>query len=106
MIQYPKAYVQADEDDVLRVGDTRVMLESVVASFEEGHSAESIRCQYPALTLEEVYGAITYYLANRAEVGEYLRRQADRWEALRAAAQGQPSEVTDRLRALKQSRPS
>jgi uncharacterized protein (DUF433 family) len=102
----PKTYVQADEQDVLRVGNTRVMLDSVVASFEKGHSAESIRCQYPALTLEDVYGAIAYYLANREQVDEYLQRQAAQWTALRDAAKQEPSEVVQRLRALKRPRPS
>ena len=40
------------------------MLDSVVAAFHQGHSAETIAQQYPALSLEEIYGAITYYLAN------------------------------------------
>src|SRR5262245_41338709 len=105
MIQpVPKMYVQADEHNVLRVGNTRVMLDAVVASFDAGHTAESIQGQYPALSLAEVYGAIAYYLTHRAEVGEYLRRQGARWDALRAEAQRQPSEVAQRLRALKPSR--
>jgi hypothetical protein len=53
-----KAYVRVDENGVYRVGMTRVMLDSVVAAFRQGHSAETIRQQYPALTLEEVYGSI------------------------------------------------
>ena len=102
----PDPYVRTDEHGVLRVGNTRVMLDSVVAAFEEGHSAESICDQYAALRLVEVYGAIAYYLANRDEVREYLRQQAAQWDALRDAARQQPSEVMQRLRALKQSRPS
>lgn len=64
-----KAYVRTDEHEVMRVGQTRVMLDGVVAGFMEGESAESIRRSYPSLTLEEVYGAIAYFLANRAEGG-------------------------------------
>jgi len=52
-----KSYVRIDTDNVYRVGATRVMLDSVVAAFHQGHSAETIRQQYPALTLEEVYGS-------------------------------------------------
>ena len=29
---------------------------------------------YPTLTLEQVYAAITYYLHNKAEVDDYIRR--------------------------------
>ena len=67
-MQPVRIYVRQDENGVLRVGDTRVMLDSVIAAFHLGHSAETIAQQYPALSLEEVYGAITYYLANQADV--------------------------------------
>ena len=58
-MQAAKAYVRQDEHGVLRVGETRVMLDSVVAAFHLGHSVETIAQQYPALTLEEAYGAIS-----------------------------------------------
>jgi len=95
-----KAYVRQDKHGVMRVGETRVMLDSVVAAFDEGHSAETIVQDYPALSLEEVYGAITYYLANRAEVDEYLRRQDEFWKECRAKAEATESPVVKRLRAL------
>ena len=95
----PKAYVRTDEHGVMRVGGSRVMFESVVAAFEQGHSPETIRQQYPALTLAEVYGAITYYLANPSEVRDYLRRQNAVWDQWRAKAAEQPSAVVERLRA-------
>lgn len=62
-----QSYVQCDDQGVMRVGHTRVMLDSIVAGFEQGHSLETIQQQYPALSLEEVYGAIAYYLANTDE---------------------------------------
>jgi uncharacterized protein (DUF433 family) len=94
-------YVRLDEHGALRVGNTRVMLDSVVAAFEQGHSPETIRQQYPALRLEEVYGAITYYLAHPKEVGEYLARQNALWNELRAKSQKQRSAVVERLQALR-----
>src|SRR5262249_6691330 len=93
-----KQYVRADENGVLRVGESGVMLDSVVAAFQQGHSPETIRQQYPALSLEEVYGAVTYYLAHREEVDEYLRRQDALWEQWRAKSEEKPSSVVDRLR--------
>jgi uncharacterized protein (DUF433 family) len=36
------------------------MIDSVVAAFWRGDSAEAIREQYPALSLEQVYGAVAY----------------------------------------------
>ncbi len=61
-------YVRPDEHGVLRVGATRVMLDSVVAAFQLGHSPETIQQQYPSLGLSEVYGALAYYLNNEDAV--------------------------------------
>jgi len=55
-----------------RVGDTRVSLDSLVYLFREGMSAESMVESYPALTLEQVHGALAFYLANQKEVDAYL----------------------------------
>lgn len=72
--------VQMDEDDVLRVGKTRVTLDTIVAAFHEGVSAEEIAQQYPSLPLSDIYAAIGYYLQNRRQVEAYLserKRQAE-----------------------------
>lgn len=45
----PKPYVRADEYGVMRIGDSRVMLDSVVASFQQGHSPETIQQPVPCL---------------------------------------------------------
>ena len=99
-VQSPKVYVRVDESGVMRVGASRVMLDSIVASFEQGHSAETIQQQYPSLSLEEVYGAIAWYLAHADEVAQYLQRQQAVWDQWRAKAAEQPSPVIQRLRAL------
>ncbi|HKI18658.1 MAG TPA: DUF433 domain-containing protein [Isosphaeraceae bacterium] len=93
-----KTYVRQDENGVLRVGDTRVLLDSVVAAFHQGHSAETIAQRYPVLSLAEVYGAIAYYLANRDDVDQYLRRQDEVWKQFREQANAAPSPVVQRLR--------
>jgi uncharacterized protein (DUF433 family) len=95
------SYVRTDEHGVMRVANTRVMLDAVVAGFQQGYSPESIRQQYPALTLEQVYGAITYYLAHRVEVDAYLQKQDELWDRLRREADQNPSPVITRLRALR-----
>lgn len=105
IVQSPnKIYVQTDEHGIMRVGKTRVSLDSVVAAFDQGHSAETIVQRYPALTLEEVYGAITYSLANRETVAEYLERQREVWRALKEKIDAQPSPVVERLRKIAQSK--
>lgn len=98
-----RRYVRLDEHGVMRIGNSRVMLDAIVAGFEQGHSPETLQQQYPALSLEEVYGAITYYLAHTDEVKAYLKRQDEVWEAWRAKSTGRPSPVVERLRALQAS---
>ena len=65
------------------VQGTRVSLDSVVYRFLEGLSPESIADCFPDLTLEQVYGAITYYLAHRAEIDIYLQAADAEYEAFR-----------------------
>jgi uncharacterized protein (DUF433 family) len=98
-----KSYVRVDEHGVYRVGATRVMLDSVIAAFRQGDSAETIQQQNPALTLEEVYGSIAYCLANPAEIDAYVKRQDAEWAKARACAEAIPSAVVERLRALKKA---
>ena len=47
---------------------SRVPLAAVVQEFQYGESPEAIRSHFPMLGLEQVYGAITFYLGNRVEV--------------------------------------
>jgi uncharacterized protein (DUF433 family) len=101
-----KAYVHTDEHGVMRVGSTRVMLDSIVASFHQGHSPETIQQQYPALSLEEVYGAIAWYLANQEEAERYFAQQAAVWERERTKAAARLSPVRQRLRALREHKVS
>jgi uncharacterized protein (DUF433 family) len=98
-----RRYVRVDEHGGMRIGNSRVMLDSIVAGFEQGHSPETLQQQYPTLSLEEVYGAITYYLAHTDEVHTYLQRQAELWEAWRAKSATRSSPVVQRLRALRAS---
>jgi uncharacterized protein (DUF433 family) len=96
-MQSARIYVRQDEQGVFRVADIRVMLDSVIAAFHLGHSPETIAQQYPALKLEEVYGAITYYLANQVDVDQYLRKQDEVWNQWRKKANAIESPVVQRL---------
>jgi uncharacterized protein (DUF433 family) len=66
-----------DVNGVVRVGETRVTLDTVVLAFQEGATAEEIVHQYPALDLADVYRVISYYLYRRADVEVYLRERAE-----------------------------
>ena len=65
--------LQADHDGVIRVGGTRITLDTVVNAFNQGHTAEEIASHYPALKLADVYAIISYYLDNRKLVDDYLQ---------------------------------
>lgn len=62
-----KSYVEYRNDAYWLEG-TRISLDSIVYAFQQGLSPESIVQSFPLLTLEQVYGAITFYLANRNEI--------------------------------------
>jgi uncharacterized protein (DUF433 family) len=88
-----------DVDGVIRVGKTRVTLDTVIAAFQDGAAAEEITQQYPSLDLADVYSVIAYYLRRRAEVETYLRqRQAQAGKVRREnEARFDPSGIRDRL---------
>ena len=69
-----------------RLADTRVSLDSIVHAYWQGQTAESIAQSFPVLRLEEVYGAITFYLAHREEVDAYLEEAKVEFAALREAS--------------------
>jgi uncharacterized protein (DUF433 family) len=55
------------------VADTRVSLDSIVYSFKAGGSPETIRQGFSFLSLEQVYGAMAFYLAHAQEVEANIR---------------------------------
>ena len=92
-------YVRQAGANELKVGGSEVSLASVLHAWEAGHSPEAIRSQYPELTLEEVYGAITWMLAHGGEVEAYRQAQEAVWASARQRAAGQEPPVVRRLRA-------
>lgn len=96
-----ESYFEFLDSEEIRIKGTRIGLEIVIEDFLEGASPEEIAVRYSSLSLEQVYAAITYYLANRQEVAAYIEAG---WQELEKAAQAQdenPAEVVKRLRRLK-----
>jgi uncharacterized protein (DUF433 family) len=77
-----KDYVEL-RDGGYWIAGTRVSLDSIVVAFRRGASPESIQRSFPTLTLEQVYGAITFYLAHEIEIDRYLERGEGELERLR-----------------------
>jgi len=91
----------SDADGAVRVGSTRVTLDTVVAAFREGMTAEGIVEQYPSLGLEEVYKVIGYVLSHPVEVENYLRERQRLAADVRREneARFDPAGIRDRLLA-------
>ena len=84
----PHEYVE-QRDGAYYVAASRVSLDSVVYAFLRGDSPEGIADDFPALTLEQVYGSIAFYLANRDQIDAYLRAVEREFDRLRADSRKQ-----------------
>src|SRR5690242_6767509 len=97
-----------DTQGVIRVGKTRVTLDSVIEVFLTGASAEEIVQQYPSLDLAEVYSVLGFYLGHRAEVDAYLEERGQKAEAVRRQneARWDPTGIRERLLARRAAQSS
>jgi uncharacterized protein (DUF433 family) len=88
----------------MRVRGTRVTLETVLAAFSEGATAEEIAQRYPSIPLADVYQVIGYGLRHSAELEPYLaRRREDIHETRRLdESRWPPDGIRDRLMARRQ----
>lgn len=96
--------LRLDEGEVLRVGNTRVSLDSVVAAFHDGATPEEIVQHYDVLALADVYAVIAYYLEHQQEIDAYLTARRSHREQVRQEieAHHSPSGIRQRLLARRQ----
>jgi uncharacterized protein (DUF433 family) len=92
-------------DEGFYLAGSRVPLASVVREFQDGQSPEAIRSAFPTLTLEQVYGAIAFYLGHKEEVD---REVADRERAEDAFAETHqaPAGLKGKLERARRKLPS
>lgn len=95
--------LREDADGAWRVGNTRVLLEMVIGSFERGATPEAIVESYSVLKLSDVYAVITYYLNHRDEVQQYLDRRRQVADEIREVIEAGKSD-DDALRTRIRSR--
>ena len=93
-------------DGVVRVGGTRVTLDTVVAVFEQGTTPEEIVYRYPSLKLADVYAIIAFYLNHQPEVEAYLQQRQQQAQEVRQIneAKFDRQGLRDRLLARKVER--
>src|ERR1041384_5667544 len=77
-----KEYVE-QRDGGYWIKGKRISLDSVVYAFRDGAAHESILRSFPLLTLEEIYGAIAFYLSNQEPIDTYLRQGEKEYERQR-----------------------
>jgi uncharacterized protein (DUF433 family) len=101
------APLHMDEEGVLRVGGTRVRLDTVIAAFNNGCAAEEILLRYPVLKLTDIYAVITYYLWHQEPVEAYLDERRRLGEQVRQENEShfRPQGVRERLLARGAAKP-
>src|SRR5438093_12460350 len=72
-----------DAAGVLRVGNTLVSLDSVLAAFHDGATPEETVQQYDTISLADVYAVISYYLEHQQDIDTYLAARRTQREQLR-----------------------
>ncbi|HBL13255.1 MAG TPA: hypothetical protein DD379_18020 [Cyanobacteria bacterium UBA11162] len=98
-----KVYVQYRSESYWVAG-SRISLDSIVYAFRNGLSPENIVQSFPLLTLEQVYGAITFYLANRAEIDTYLLEEEAAFDAMPQPLQADNPALYRKLMSIKAQR--
>jgi uncharacterized protein (DUF433 family) len=108
----PSVPIQSDSDGMLRVGGTRVTLQSVIYNFRQGDTPEQIVDSFPVLKLADVYATIAYYLTHHDEIEQYIQEQETRAAAIqdeneaRFPSTGLRDELIARLEARRGKRAS
>jgi len=90
-------YVTID-NETYRIAGTRVSLDSLVYAYHRGASPESIQRSFPSITLEQVHGALAFYLAHKSEVDTYLASGEADFEKLSQVSRETHSDWYDKLR--------
>jgi len=86
------------------VAGTRVSLDSVVYAYLRGESPEGTVESFPGLALDQVNGALSFYLANREMVDAYLVRQKQEFQRMRQEAREKDPAFYAKMDAAKRAR--
>jgi uncharacterized protein (DUF433 family) len=87
--------IRLDTSGALRIGETRVTVETVLQSYLAGDSPEVIQGAFEGLELADIYAVIAHYLRHRDEFDQYLRMYEIKFEMIRATSD--QSGLKDRL---------
>jgi uncharacterized protein (DUF433 family) len=91
-----KDYVEKSDDGYWIKGK-RISLDSIVYAYQRGQSPESIQSSFPLLELEEIYGAVAFYLANQTEVDRAIREDETQFAEMHRESQQRNAEIYARI---------
>jgi len=89
----PDIPLRRDDAGTIRVTGSRVTIDILVARYWQGHTFEEIHEGFPSVSVEAIQKIINWYLANRSEVDEYLRKENEEAEMLRREIESQPGYI-------------
>ncbi len=98
MIETVTSYVAQTPQGDWQVAGSGVSLASVVYAYLEGLSPEAIADEFPTLSLEQIHGAIAFYLRHQKAVDGYLTTQEARWEQVRQESEAAHGPLLKRIR--------
>ena len=94
-----KEFVERREAGFYLTG-SRVPIDRIVWEYWNGEEAETTRSHYPTLTLEQVRGAIAFYLEHRDEVDRVIEERRREEEAY-VAANPTPPEIKEKFERMR-----
>jgi uncharacterized protein (DUF433 family) len=102
----PPVPLREDEHGIIRFAGSRVTLDSLVALFDRGATAEEIVQSLPSLALGDVYAVLSYVLVHRVEVDTYLAHREREEHATRDETERRSpsSDLRVRLQARREGR--
>lgn len=70
----------------IRLEGTRITVHRIATLYKKGLTAEEIGRTYPHLSLSQVYTALAWYHANRAQIDTELAKMDEEYDDLRRQA--------------------
>src|ERR1017187_6734296 len=86
------------------VAGSRVSLASIIYEYRDGAAPETIRQNFPTLSLEQIHGAIAYYLGHQEQAETYLSDLEKKWDELERGAKPASPELQQRIEEAQKRR--
>ena len=93
--------LRQDAGGTIRVTGSRITIDILIARYWQGDTFEDIHEGFPSVSVEAIQKIINWYLANRSEVDEYIRKRDEEAETLRREIESQPGYIALREKLLR-----